>query len=470
MDPSTSDLVLTAQSVESNDFNEAANFVLLCKGGNASLAAEFLSQALSVVQPNSNDRGGSRKKARVDHDTNGEQIAEPTFESLDFSYVCGDELDLKLSTTVVLVPTRGQLLGAIIGKGGSYISHIQSATGSKVQIEKKEQHSVNNTHITITGTVKNNNAAVALIMNKVFFHMKLKGESSDPTASSIKIIVPNPMVRHLIGKGGSVINHLQSTASAHIQFQNEKEMAYGSAGREVIIKGGETTNLCKAEYLLSRKMVEENNYDPNWGSSVLRSSNSSSSHSQGAGGGMGSYGNAPPQLPQQNSGAGGYAGYGSGADPSGMLGGMGSLAGMGGLGGYDPSVLLQLQQQQQQAQLLLQLQQQLAGGGASMGVGGYSNPPLGPAPSQGNGSESGTSIELAVPNWTVSRLIGKGGATIQEMQQKTGCRIQYQKENEMQPGSSERKLTLIGTGSAIAAAQQLVSATVAQLQAAGLQP
>jgi hypothetical protein len=40
-------------------------------------------------------------------------------------------------------------------------------------------------------------------------------------------------VRLLIGKGGSIINELQATSHAHIQFQNESETAPGSFGRTV---------------------------------------------------------------------------------------------------------------------------------------------------------------------------------------------------------------------------------------------
>uniref|UniRef100_A0A6V2EA13 K Homology domain-containing protein n=1 Tax=Ditylum brightwellii TaxID=49249 RepID=A0A6V2EA13_9STRA len=67
--------------------------------------------------------------------------------------------------------------------------------------------------------------------------------------------------------------------------------------------------------------------------------------------------------------------------------------------------------------------------GANMGAGG--------APGQELVEE-----KIGVPNGVVGYIIGKGGESITDMQRRTGCRVQIQKEHEMQAGSTQRVITL----------------------------
>ena len=63
------------------------------------------------------------------------------------------------------------------------------------------------------------------------------------------------------------------------------------------------------------------------------------------------------------------------------------------------------------------------------------------------GPSSGSdSIEekIGIPNGFVGYIIGKGGESITSMQRKSGCRVQIQKEHEMEPGTTQRIITLTG--------------------------
>jgi transcription antitermination factor NusA-like protein len=57
---------------------------------------------------------------------------------------------------------------------------------------------------------------------------------------------------------------------------------------------------------------------------------------------------------------------------------------------------------------------------------------------QGQGLEE----EVLVPNGVVGFIIGRGGENISSMQAKTGCKVQIQKEHELQPGQAQRVITL----------------------------
>ncbi len=49
---------------------------------------------------------------------------------------------------------------------------------------------------------------------------------------------------------------------------------------------------------------------------------------------------------------------------------------------------------------------------------------------------------IKIPNGIVGFIIGRGGETISSMQARTGCKVQIQKEHELQPGQTERVITL----------------------------
>mmetsp|Transcript_5921 Transcript_5921/g.8600 ORF Transcript_5921/g.8600 Transcript_5921/m.8600 type:complete len:778 (-) Transcript_5921:446-2779(-) len=53
--------------------------------------------------------------------------------------------------------------------------------------------------------------------------------------------------------------------------------------------------------------------------------------------------------------------------------------------------------------------------------------------------------KIGVPNGVVGFIIGKGGESITSMQRRSGCRVQIQKEHEMEPGSAQRVITLTST-------------------------
>jgi far upstream element-binding protein len=65
----------------------------------------------------------------------------------------------------------------------------------------------------------------------------------------------------------------------------------------------------------------------------------------------------------------------------------------------------------------------------------------------GNGSGVDGNAELLeesirIPNGVVGFIIGRGGETISSMQARSGCKVQIQKEHELQPGQTERVITL----------------------------
>jgi len=51
---------------------------------------------------------------------------------------------------------------------------------------------------------------------------------------------------------------------------------------------------------------------------------------------------------------------------------------------------------------------------------------------------------IGIPNDFTGYIIGRGGASITSMQRKSGCRVQIQSEHELEPGTTQRIITLTG--------------------------
>jgi len=61
------------------------------------------------------------------------------------------------------------------------------------------------------------------------------------------------------------------------------------------------------------------------------------------------------------------------------------------------------------------------------------------------GSSDVIEEQIGVPNGVVGYIIGKGGESITSMQRRSGCRVQIQKEHEMESNSNTRIITLVAS-------------------------
>jgi far upstream element-binding protein len=63
---------------------------------------------------------------------------------------------------------------------------------------------------------------------------------------------------------------------------------------------------------------------------------------------------------------------------------------------------------------------------------------------------------MNIPNNKVGLVIGRGGETIRELQEKSGCKIAVAPDNQQKVGSSERAISLSGDPTAIQRAKQMI--------------
>lgn len=73
-----------------------------------------------------------------------------------------------------------------------------------------------------------------------------------------------------------------------------------------------------------------------------------------------------------------------------------------------------------------------------------------------NGNNSMSLLRFLISNATAGSVIGKGGATICELQAQSGAKIQLSRNHEYFPGTTDRVVVLSGTNNEIMAAFKLI--------------
>ncbi|KAI8715703.1 hypothetical protein NCS52_01078600 [Fusarium sp. LHS14.1] len=98
----------------------------------------------------------------------------------------------------------------------------------------------------------------------------------------------------------------------------------------------------------------------------------------------------------------------------------------------------------------------MGGGGGGGGGGARHDGP--PRDMGGAGGPDKINDSIYVPSDAVGMIIGKGGETIREMQNSTGCKINVAQSTN--PGETQREIALIGTRDSIARAKQAIDEKV----------
>eukprot|EP00939_MAST-03C_sp_MAST-3C-sp1_P002681 g2681.t1 len=145
-----------------------------------------------------------------------------------------------------LVPDKSA--GAIIGKGGSTISKIQSDSGARVKISK---HGVlfpgtrSRILMIFSSGVANVISALGYVVTCLYneasadtggFRDATMDDSIEET-TELRLLVPSSCAGIVIGKGGSVIKDVMAKSGANVKLSNKRDMVPGVLERMVIIRG-----------------------------------------------------------------------------------------------------------------------------------------------------------------------------------------------------------------------------------------
>uniref|UniRef100_A0A672T5J9 Insulin-like growth factor 2 mRNA-binding protein 2 n=1 Tax=Sinocyclocheilus grahami TaxID=75366 RepID=A0A672T5J9_SINGR len=150
----------------------------------------------------------------------------------------------------MLVPT--QFVGAIIGKEGLTIKNITKQTQSKVDIHRKENAGAAEKPITIHSTPEGCSAACRMIMDI------MQKEADDTKVTEdipLKILAHNSLVGRLIGKEGRNLKKIEEETETKITISSLQDLTIYNPERTIIVKGS-IEACCRAEVEIMRKLRE----------------------------------------------------------------------------------------------------------------------------------------------------------------------------------------------------------------------
>ncbi|KFW80759.1 Insulin-like growth factor 2 mRNA-binding protein 1, partial [Manacus vitellinus] len=163
----------------------------------------------------------------------------------DEQSVPGPENPLRL-----LVPT--QYVGAIIGKEGATIRNITKQTQSKIDVHRKENAGAAEKAISIHSTPEGCSAACKMILE-----IMQKEAKDTKTADEVplKILAHNNFVGRLIGKEGRNLKKVEQDTETKITISSLQDLTLYNPERTITVKGS-IENCCKAEQEIMKKVRE----------------------------------------------------------------------------------------------------------------------------------------------------------------------------------------------------------------------
>ena len=239
----------------------------------------------------------------------------------------------------------------------------------------------------------------------------------------IELRVPNPMVGLVIGKGGENIQKMQSQTGVHVQIAKEQDMMPGETYRSIVLKGrSDAVTECKRmiDEIISSRQQGQNSGNPMGGQKVhtVREMDHAfilkvSVPNDKVGVIIGKQGMTIKGI-QERSRAQIQIPSTADEDNPGVrtlcIGGDTKEA----VDAAQMEIIVALQQQAMASQLL----------GSGGGGGGGGNMGMGSQQSNQYGSQAPqTALYLSIPDDKVGVIIGKGGATIKEIQNRTRVKI-----------------------------------------------
>ncbi|XP_052766154.1 RNA-binding protein Nova-1-like isoform X3 [Mya arenaria] len=222
------------------------------------------------------DTSESRKRPLDTESENGVTKRSNQGAATCHEYPEGEEMSTQQTSTMtelgadnvhlkILVPSIAA--GAIIGKGGETIAHVQKEAGARVKMSKANDFYPGTTErvCLIMGAADSVRKVHNFIMEKI-------REKPDPnpkpevsknnferhrqvTVVNVKILVPNSTAGMIIGKGGNFIKQIKEESGAYVQIsQKSKET---NLPERCITVAGDMENNKKAVDLILQKIVED---------------------------------------------------------------------------------------------------------------------------------------------------------------------------------------------------------------------
>lgn len=150
----------------------------------------------------------------------------------------------------MLVPS--QFIGAIIGKEGLTIKNLTKQTQAKVDIHRKENAGAAEKPITIHSTPEGCSAACRMILQIM---QKEANDTKVTVEIPLKILAHNSLVGRLIGKEGRNLKRIEEESGTKINISSLQDVSVYIADRTITVKGS-VDACCRAEEEIMKKLRE----------------------------------------------------------------------------------------------------------------------------------------------------------------------------------------------------------------------
>jgi len=286
-------------------------------------------------------------------------------------------------------------------------------------------------------------------------------ESSAPSSTAVaegsdcalKFLVTNNAAGSIIGKGGATITQLQESSRAKIKVANSSDFFPGTSERCVLVTGTQDAVLCAASLVVMKiqeaeQSGKEGEVDMNETFTVkMLVPNTSVGAIIGKGG---------ENIVEMSSKCGAQMKVSSRDSPSTI-----------GLTERFVTVTSNLQQMNHALNLVVSKMQENPAAAQYQNMSTSYRTAVQPQglPMMGMGPATGgaqTTVTIGVLDSMVGYVVGKEGNTLREIQRQSGARIQMSKRGEYLPGTESRSVTIMGTQSAVQAAQLMISQKINQ--------
>ncbi|RXM34765.1 Insulin-like growth factor 2 mRNA-binding protein 1 [Acipenser ruthenus] len=150
----------------------------------------------------------------------------------------------------LLVPT--QYVGAIIGKEGATIRNITKQTQSKIDVHRKENAGAAEKPISVHSTPEGCSAACKMILD--IMHQEAK-DTKTAEEVPLKILAHNNFVGRLIGKEGRNLKKVEQDTDTKITISPLQDLTLYNPERTITVKGP-IEACCQAEEEIMKKVRE----------------------------------------------------------------------------------------------------------------------------------------------------------------------------------------------------------------------
>lgn len=155
----------------------------------------------------------------------------------------------------ILVPT--QFVGAIIGREGLTIKHITQQTQSKVDVHRKENAGAPEKAITIHSSKEGCSQASRMILEIM---EKEANDTKIVDELPLKILANNSLVGRLIGKEGRNLKKIEQDTGTKITISSLQDLTIYNQERTITVRGG-VEECCNAEVEIMKKLREAHEND-----------------------------------------------------------------------------------------------------------------------------------------------------------------------------------------------------------------